>query len=66
MFGIVNSYQRGDLIAKVAGRDISLNRNSSDVATRKFPQVMGIKYDYEEQVTLLITSSNKVEPRADA
>ncbi|MCA9013691.1 MAG: hypothetical protein KDA77_00035 [Planctomycetaceae bacterium] len=57
VFGIVNSYQRGDLIAKVDGRNISLNRNSSGVATKKFPQVTGIQHDYENQQTTLITTS---------
>lgn len=55
--GIVNSYKRGNLIAKVDGRNISLNRNSSDVATKKFLQVTSILFDAQKQRTVLETES---------
>lgn len=55
--GIVNSYKRGDLITKVDGRNISLNRNSITSSTKKYPQVMGIVFDYQAQRTTLVTES---------
>ena len=62
LFGIINSYKRGNLIAKVDGRNISFNRNSSDVATKKYLQVTGILFDAQKQRTVLETDSfNRVE-----
>ena len=57
LFGIYHSYQRGDLITKIDGRNISLNRNSSDVATKKFLQVTRVVWDYQNQRTGLITAA---------
>jgi len=57
LFGIVNSYSRGDLVTKVDGRNISFNRNSSTASTKKYPQVSGVLFDYQNHRTVLETRS---------
>lgn len=57
IFGIVNSYERGDLLTKVEGRNISFNRNSTEAETKKYPQITGITFDYQNQRTVLETGA---------
>lgn len=37
-------YKRGDLITKIAGREISFDQNAKDAPTRRYPQVTEIVY----------------------
>jgi len=55
LFGIINSYQRGDLLTKVEGRNISFNRNSTYAATKKYLQITKVLFDYQNQRTVLET-----------
>lgn len=57
-FGIATEFEIGDLIEKVEGREISFNRQSVDSGDERFPQVIGIVHDLENQSTELILASN--------
>eukprot|EP00913_Durusdinium_trenchii_P028459 g26687.t1 len=54
LHGIVTSYKIGDIIRKIAGREISLNRKSHASAVKRYLQVTGIDWDFESQATDLI------------
>jgi hypothetical protein len=53
IFGITTAYQIGNLITKVAGREISFNRNSIAQGTSLYPQITGISYSRDTQRTML-------------
>lgn len=57
LFGLVNSYKRGELLTKVEGRNISFNRNSTDASTKKYLQITGVNFDNSggNQYTVLVT-----------
>jgi len=57
LFGVINSYSRGDILTDVKGRNISFNRNSKDASTKKYPQITGILIDYQNHRTVLETRS---------
>ncbi len=56
LFGIHEGYEISNLLTKIDGRNISLNRNSEDAVTKKFLQITGIHFDYQNQRTDLITA----------
>lgn len=57
LLGVLLDYQIGDMIRRVKGREISLNRNSAASGTERFPQVIGLKFDVEKQATELTLSA---------
>lgn len=60
LHGIHTDYEISDLIISVEGRDIFLNRNAFDAdanAQAKYPQVYGIRWLFQEQVTEIITEA---------
>lgn len=59
LFGLVNSYERGDLLEKVEGRNISFNRNSEGASTKKYLQITKVNFDNSggNQYTVLETRS---------
>lgn len=59
--GIAREYEIGQLVTALNGRDISLNRNAADNATKKYPQIVGITYTAEPPETVLrLESVNEV------
>lgn len=58
LHGLHTEYEISDLITAVDGRDISLNRNKSNPANagalRKYVQVYGVRWLFQEQATQLI------------
>lgn len=57
-FGISTEFEIGDLIEKVEGREILFDRHSEDADEERFPQVVGIVHNFEEQSTDIILASN--------
>lgn len=53
LFGIHSQYAIGQLVTKVDGRNIQLNRNASDSPTKLYPQITGIRLDRTNQTTTL-------------
>ncbi len=53
LHGIHPEYQIGQLVTKIEGRNISLNRNSTDQATARYLQIIGITHNDQEQKTAL-------------
>lgn len=51
--GLRTDFQIGDLIDKIGGREISLNRKSVTSTTKKYCQVMGIQFKPMDQQTIL-------------
>lgn len=62
LFGIDLRYGISDLITKVAGREISLDRNSPDAETGKYLQVLGVELDENAQTTTLVTQPRELDP----
>lgn len=58
LFGISTEFEIGDLIEKVEGREISFNRHSEAAGDERFPQVVGIVHNFEEQSTEIVLASN--------
>ncbi len=59
IFGLDFSYEIGQIITAIEGRNINFNRNSRSAATSKHLQIMGRRFLVQQQTTLLI-----VEPVA--
>jgi hypothetical protein len=57
--GIHVDYEIGDLITKVSGRNISLDRNSDQATTPRYLQVHGLRWDDQRQTTTLIVSATQ-------
>lgn len=55
-------YAIGDLIQKVAGREVSLNRNGASAPQEKPLQVTGYVIRPQQQVTELVTSALEADP----
>lgn len=53
LFGIHPQYEIGQVVTRVNGRDIQLNRNAADWATKLYPQITSITYDRANQATRL-------------
>ena len=51
--GILFEYEIGDIITKVDGRNISFNSKSDTATSKKYLQILGIEYDYQNQRTIL-------------
>lgn len=55
-------YEIGDVIPKVEGREVSLDRNSEAAAAPKYVQVLGKVYRFEDSETDLVTAAQVVDP----
>lgn len=55
--GVHLEYEIGDLLPKVTGRNLSLNRKSPTASQKQFLQILAITVNQEEQFTELHTSS---------
>lgn len=55
------SYEIGELITKLEGREIAFNRNA-DGDFAKYLQITGIEYDEQQQLTRLVTEPAEAEP----
>lgn len=53
LHGILFDYEIGDVLTKIEGREISLNRNAQDAAEPKYVQISGIAWDLQQQQTIL-------------
>lgn len=62
LFGIDHTFQIGDLLTKIAGREISLDRNSEAAATPAYLQVVGVEWDEQRQTTTLVASPTPPGP----
>lgn len=51
--GINTSYEIGQIVEKIRGRNVSLNRNSEKVKEKRYPQIVRIVHDFEAQSTAL-------------
>ncbi|MEE8045665.1 MAG: hypothetical protein V3T49_02375, partial [Dehalococcoidia bacterium] len=60
LHGIHTSYDIGDIIKKIEGREISLNRKFDPDPESTFVQITGIDYDFENQQTRLILAPTEV------
>lgn len=60
--GIVTAYRIGDLITKIAGRNISLRTNTTDVDEPQYPQVVGITYLPDQPSTELVLDDFRESP----
>ena len=54
LHGLHFDYRIGDIIQKVAGREISLSRDSEDVQGERYMQVVGLHFRPQQQTTALI------------
>lgn len=61
LHGIHREYEIGDLITRVAGRNISFNRLSKDAEEKRYLQVIGIEWDTQRQETTLRVAVNEDE-----
>lgn len=61
LIGVRFDYELGDLITKIAGREVSLNRNATGGTTSKYPQITGIVWHPQDQVTQLETAAFESE-----
>lgn len=52
--GIHTEFEIGDVITRIAGREIDLNRNSTASPTKRYVQVMERRFDFQQQQTALI------------
>ena len=57
LYYISFGYQIGDLITRLAGKNISLNRNSDSKSVKRYMQISAIDWDFENQSTTLTISS---------
>ena len=57
LYYISFGYQIGDLITRLAGKNISLNRNSDSNSVKRYMQISAIDWDFENQSTTLTISS---------
>lgn len=53
--GFHSEYEIGDLITKIAGREIDFNENSPEGATTRFPQITSIEYTADATILTLQT-----------
>lgn len=61
--GIENGYyQLGDVIQKVEGREISFSGKSAGAAEQRYPQIVGITYDFQRQRRLLTLETFREAP----
>lgn len=51
LFGLHFEYEIGDLLTAVDGRNISLNRKSTEAEAKRYLQITSIVYDFQEQRT---------------
>jgi len=59
LHGIHFEYKIGDLITKIDGRNISLNRNSPDSENKRYLQITGTTHDIQAQKTILRVESEE-------
>lgn len=59
LHGIHFEYKIGDLITKIDGRNISLNRNSPDSENKRYLQITGTTHDVQQQKTILRVESEE-------
>ena len=59
LYGLHFSYEIGDLITSIDGRNISLNRNSAASSEKKYLQVTGIRLDTQAQSTTLMVEATE-------
>ena len=53
LHGILFDYDVGDILTKIEGREISLNRNAPTADEPRYLQVVGVAWDLQQQRTLL-------------
>ena len=61
LHGIHREYEIGDLLAELSGRNISFNRLADDQEEKRYPQIVGIEYDTQRQMTILHVEMNRDE-----
>lgn len=54
LFGIVDDYEIGDLVKKIEGRSVSLNRKATDSGLTQYVQISGITCNYHDQQETII------------
>jgi hypothetical protein len=59
LHGIHFDYEIGQQITEIDGRKISLNRNSPSASDKLYPQVVGLRWDFQRQQTALIVSTDQ-------
>lgn len=60
LFGLHYNYQIGDVLTKIAGRNISLDRNAEEAEQSAYLQIMGIRWLPQEQKTEILTAPTEV------
>lgn len=59
--GLDNNFELGQVVTKIQGREISLAARSPSAEQQRYPSIMGITYDVDDQATILTLESFRDE-----
>lgn len=59
--GLDNNFELGNVVTKIDGRNVSFASKAASAAEQRYPSIMGITYDVDDQATILTLESFRDE-----